>query len=240
MRFFFQLKSINGRGWHDSTLLYTGFVDAEDKKQAKIKMELEFQMKLKERIVAKEGQPTPEYKLYLVPTIPDVEEFYLTERKCIICSEVYKILDQRNLGHYASRETCSHECRSHSRPKRPEYFDSLEGYKKPVIYKITNKINGLCYIGKTKQPFTLRWWQHFFHPTGSKFHKAIQESQVHDWTFEIVEALSSQSTDEEILKKEQEWIDKMDSLLNGYNSVSSRKDNILDKNNELQMELIND
>ncbi|WP_448510938.1 GIY-YIG nuclease family protein [Immundisolibacter sp.] len=223
MKFFYQLKSINGTGWHDSTLLYTGFIEAADKKEAKAKLDNEFQMKLKERVVLKDGQKPPDYKLYLIQSSDSVIDFYLSERKCMTCSENYIILEQRNLGHHASRETCSDKCRSHNRPKVPEYFDSLDGYRKPVIYRITNKHNGKCYIGKTKQPFTLRWWQHFFHPTDSKFHKAIQESQVHDWSFEIVESIDGKATDEEIALCEQKWISNMDSIANGYNSVPSRK-----------------
>lgn len=222
-KFFFQLKAITGSGWHDSTLIYTGYVEADDKKSAKAKMDDEFQMKLKERVIAKKGQKPPEYKLYLVPADPGVEEFYLTARKCLTCGDSYTILEHRNLGHYASKEVCSTECRAHNRPKLPEYFDSTDGYQKPVIYRITNKQNGQCYIGKTKQPFTLRWWQHFFHPTDTKFHKAILETKISDWTFEIMETMESNATDSEIAEKEQFFIDKFDSLLNGYNSTSASK-----------------
>jgi rRNA maturation protein Nop10 len=221
VKFWYQLKAITGRGWHDTHLLYAGYVEAENKKEAKAKMEDEFQMKLKERIVAKEGAPLPEYKLHLVPTESYYEEHFLPERTCTVCGERYTILIQRNLGIYASKDTCSPECRVHNRPKVPEYFDSLDGYKKPVIYRISNKNTGLSYIGKTKQPFTLRWWQHFFHPTTTKFHLEIQKSQVEDWTFEIVETLAKEATDQHIAAREQFWINFYDSLNYGYNSTSA-------------------
>lgn len=225
-KFFYQLKAITGTGWHDTHLIYAGYVEAEDKKQAKIKMEHEFQMTLKERIVVKEGQKPPEYKLYLVPTDSYFEEHFLPERTCTVCGESYTILVQRNLGIYASKDTCSPECRVHNRPKVPEYFDSTDGAQKPVIYRITNKHTGLCYIGKTKQPFTLRWWQHFFHPSESKFHTAIRNSQVEDWTFEIAETLNKEATDAEIAKREQFWINLHDSLNFGYNSTSASKEDV--------------
>ncbi len=221
MKFFYQLKAITGTGWHDASHIYSGYVEAEDKKSAKKLLDEEFQTKLKEKIIRKEGAELPAYRLHLVPTEPQHEEFFLTERTCTVCTEKYTILVQRNLGEYASKETCSNTCRIHKRPKVPEYFDSLDGYHKPVIYRISNKRTGLSYIGKTKQPFTLRWWQHFFHPTESKFHKAIQNSSIEDWVFEIAETMDPKATDQEIAAREQFWINVHDALDFGYNSTAA-------------------
>lgn len=222
-KFFYQLKAITGAGWYDAAHIHSGYIEASDKKEAKKLINYEFQENLKEKIIRKEGVHPPEYRLHLVPSEPHYEEHFLTERVCEICNESYTILVQRNLGLYASKETCSPECRVHKRPKVPEYFDSLDGYQRPVIYKITNKSTGLVYIGKTKQPFTLRWWQHFFHPTDSKFHRAIKDSQIEDWLFEIAETLEKDVTDEQIAIREQFWIDLNDSHISGYNSTSAKK-----------------
>jgi hypothetical protein len=83
-----------------------------------------------------------------------------------------------------------------------------------IVYKITNKINGLMYVGKSKNYFGFRWYQHFSNNTTTKFGKAIGESEITDWTFEILE----QTHISKLTERERFWISEFDSILNGYNS----------------------
>lgn len=86
-----------------------------------------------------------------------------------------------------------------------------------VIYKITNLINGKCYIGKTvKDNAKSRWNDHIngYHPN-SLIHKAISKYGVENFTFEELEY----PTSPEILNiRERYLIKKYNSLApNGYN-----------------------
>lgn len=102
----------------------------------------------------------------------------------------------------------------------------------PVIYKITNKNNNKCYIGQTTQPFTLRWYQHMFQPSDTKFHKEIKgNSTINDWTFEIIEVLKFKREDstaerkKQLNERENHWIKFCDSINNGYNSMGETNGN---------------
>ena len=57
------------------------------------------------------------------------------------------------------------------------------------IYKITNNINGKCYVGKTKYNSVARWKDHVigYHPN-SAIHCAIAKYGVDNFTFEVIES----------------------------------------------------
>jgi hypothetical protein len=96
----------------------------------------------------------------------------------------------------------------------------------PVIYMIQNNMTKMCYVGQTTQAFTLRWYQHFFQGGKTKFHQAIKESSVMDWTFRIVEIVEidkekykkSEEVTKYITEREQFYIKHFDCINNGYNS----------------------
>lgn len=118
---------------------------------------------------------------------------------------------------------CSDTCRNLAL-----YWQSIFPYEKqqnitwleywvPVIYKITNKINWKSYIWKTHQSFTLRWWQHLKENNTEKFWKAISEWKIEDWSFEVVKVLTKEEVPE-VLKIEDEYIKKYDTVENWYNT----------------------
>lgn len=58
-----------------------------------------------------------------------------------------------------------------------------------TIYKITNKINGKCYVGQTTAPVKVRWRQHLSDSrAGSKLliHKALRKYKKNNFLFEVV------------------------------------------------------
>ena len=87
-----------------------------------------------------------------------------------------------------------------------------------MIYKITNKHNGLCYIGQTIRSFTLRWWEHIVRPSNCKFHSALKDSKISDWIFEVVEVIPS-GNKEKLDERESYWIRHYNSINNGFNTV---------------------
>lgn len=94
------------------------------------------------------------------------------------------------------------------------------------IYKITNKNNNMCYIGQTTDMKT-RWRDHMKCglgidvPANNKLYKAMMESSIEDFTFEVIEKCPSNQLNE----KEFFYISLYDSYNFGYNSNSGIKNN---------------
>lgn len=80
------------------------------------------------------------------------------------------------------------------------------------IYKITNKLNGLCYIGQSGDVFE-RWRQHCSRKNRT-LGQAIEKDGIENFIFEIVEKVESIQADE----RERYWIAYYQSYPNGYNS----------------------
>jgi hypothetical protein len=95
------------------------------------------------------------------------------------------------------------------------------------IYKITEKATGKCYVGKTRNAPFFRWWNHLKH-SSSPFGIYLQTTKLSDWTFEVLEELPSNILDTEVFKKESEYINKFNSINNGFNSVISNKSVVSD------------
>lgn len=93
-----------------------------------------------------------------------------------------------------------------------------------IIYKITNKVNGKIYIGKTKRTLEERWKQHYRDVNSKiscfKLQKAIKEFGVENF---IAEEIDSAGTNEEANEKEVYWIKFYNSMNNGYNTSPGGK-----------------
>lgn len=82
------------------------------------------------------------------------------------------------------------------------------------IYKITNKLNGQCYIGQSIN-IARRWKEHIQASISknSRLYIAMRKYTIENFTFEIVEECS----EEQLNEKEKYWINYYDSYNNGYN-----------------------
>lgn len=90
------------------------------------------------------------------------------------------------------------------------------------IYKITEKETDKSYIGKTKNAPFFRWWNHLTH-SKSPFGIYLRSTKLSDWTFEVLVELPSEIEDVEVFRIETEFIQKYDSINNGFNVVVSNK-----------------
>ena len=90
------------------------------------------------------------------------------------------------------------------------------------IYKITNKINGKCYIGQTKNHVNKRFQEHkrvsknknssiYDYP----LYRAFRKYGIENFSFEEIEKCNLDDLDE----RENYWINYFDSLCNGYNQI---------------------
>lgn len=89
------------------------------------------------------------------------------------------------------------------------------------IYKITNKINGKCYIGKSIDIYQ-RWNRHKIDSRPIQeggdtctIHNAIRKYGLNNFSFEIVEIIDLPQLNE----REKYWINFYDSYYNGYNDT---------------------
>jgi hypothetical protein len=95
---------------------------------------------------------------------------------------------------------------------------------KKGIYKITNQVDGMCYIGQSVD-IAKRWKDHakcglgIDTPASNKLYKAMQEDGLYNFSFELLEECSSDELDE----KEVFFINLYDSYHYGYNSNSGNK-----------------
>lgn len=83
------------------------------------------------------------------------------------------------------------------------------------IYKITNLINGKCYIGKTERSIAERWGEHLRHrkTLDLPLHRALNKYGIDNFQIEQIEECSSAEVD----ARENYWIMHYDSCNSGYN-----------------------
>ena len=79
------------------------------------------------------------------------------------------------------------------------------------IYKITNKLNGKCYVGSSKD-IQKRWYQHINIYKNTIIHKAINKYGCHNFEFQILERCNKRL----LIEREQFYYD---SLLPEYNMI---------------------
>lgn len=102
------------------------------------------------------------------------------------------------------------------------------------VYKITNKINNLVYIGSSNE-VERRWRQHKLASINENDHhynyplmEAFREFGINNFTFEIVETLPDWET---MIKAEHNWIKKENCVKpNGYNQTDKTDSPMFDPN----------
>lgn len=230
-QFYYQIKgrelSSYGGGWCWPPI-FSGLVEADNKKKAKIIVEEEYERKFPLRVLRKDLEN--EHYLLNIREVPADDEKTLSLfelRECMECGTKFRVIDKYNDENESNKgaDFCSRKCdRTYYDRTSYKTPTELDGNSTAVIYKIQNIKTGLVYIGKTTQVFTLRWYQHFYQNGECKFHKAIKQSSLADWQFSIIEIVKTPkdvSPVEHIRERESYWIAKHDSIENGYNSVAA-------------------
>lgn len=227
-------------GWEWPPRL-SGRIAAKDKEDVRQKLAAEFGETYPMRVLQKERAKHP-FLLYVEPMLigKPGERFIdrFIPRACAVCERVFVLNDHYNdPNKHTASDTCSAECQQdYRRQKELKAFNDGLGSRAhtPVIYCITHKPSGKRYIGKTDQAFTLRWYQHMYHPGKTLFHQLIRTSALSDWQFEVLEQVEL-SDDElrqsgwegyhlRVLQREKFWITHFDTIKNGLNSVMSYRD----------------
>jgi hypothetical protein len=218
--------------------IFSGKVTAKNKKEAKQLICEDYDKQFPLRVL-REQLDRNEYLLSIEEIKPNSHiERLFNPQSCKQCGDTFYVIDKYNDKYCTNKSSdfCTDKC--FQEHKEAHYFkrmdnDLLVGSAMPVIYKITNKVTGMVYIGKTSQVFTLRWYQHFFQFGGSKFHEAIRTSKVTDWLFEVQEIIEfpqelREMTDmnlyldqreKYIFERERHWINHYKSIESGYNTL---------------------
>lgn len=107
---------------------------------------------------------------------------------------------------------------------------------KCLIYKITNKINGKAYIGKSMEyRFEYRIKQHKNDNSDTHFSRAKRKYGFDNFEISIIEKEIDKN---EISNREKYWIEYFDTFNNGYNStIGGEGGNTFVKRTEQQMKL---
>lgn len=86
--------------------------------------------------------------------------------------------------------------------------------RKGIIYVHINKLNGKAYVGQTVQTLQKRWGRGSSYSTCPCFYKAIQKYGWDNFEHKILECGLD---DAELNEREKYWIEKYNSIQNGYN-----------------------
>lgn len=233
--YYYQIKGKTGDkdGWSNWTFppIYSGRIKAENKIEAKKMIEQNYNKHFPLRVLNKDLDSN-EFLLKIEDMTNNnylIKLFEYNECKNEECKKKFRRIDLYNDTNVKTKgmDYCSDKCREIEREKyeieriknfnNPEMDNPNGFYNIPVIYKITNKNNNMCYIGQTTQSFTLRWWQHIkWGESDCKFHKAIQKGKLTDWLFEIIEVVENRYCLDE---RESYYIKQFDSINKGYNTV---------------------
>ena len=207
---------IKGQGDSGWIPLIKYHIEAEDKKEARSKIESEFVKELPMRF--KKENVKPDSLLLQIYEHKGSEYFthdFFEDKECSVCGIEYNSVEKYNLeGKFGYDDFCSKSCYNTTIEKRDSYIDNFFIPLYITIYKITQISTGKSYIGKSKRSFTLRWWEHIKS-------KEYIESNIEDFTFQVIKTLDKNTSDEEVLKEESRLIEKYDCINNGFNTVIS-------------------
>lgn len=234
----------------DATIIYEKLIYAKDKKDVKkILMERDPQFFPENKVYEKESVKNPNQIFYvLIYPLREFEIILMNEGEwvCSGCGQKYENKYLNPPKNYTKIGKDYNFCNYYEKGRDPNIDPDIclnlfkgkveeNGIEPPdnmmfvnsdscsYIYKVTEKATGKSYIGKTKNAPFFRWWEHLKH-SRSPFGLHLRNTDLKEWTFEVLETLQPYVKEKEILRIESEYILKYDSINNGYNSVISNKD----------------
>lgn len=231
-QFYYQIKGLK-RGDEQNPSewawppVFSGLVDAVDRKEARAKIEDEYGRQFPVRVLRKDIEQHS-YLLHFREVDPT--DTYTLRRfqdtACLECGTIFKVIDKYNDFHSDnnSSDYCSARCAQDGRHRKEVDYQLVSvGRIPPVIYSVRQKSTGMVYVGQTTQPFTLRWWNHISYPSECKFHAALKKYGLADWDFSVLEVIDYpegvKGRAAFITDRERHWIDTFNSVAEGYNTV---------------------
>lgn len=232
-QYYYQIKGRSPGGEYKSAEwifppVYSGLVEAENRKEAREKVEEEYGRKFPVRVLRKDMED--HHYILQMRELNDQDQ-YLRKRfeyvTCLECGTPFRLIDRYNDSYdeCPSHDYCKQSCKEAARFRDVREFKlASEGRLPAVIYQVRQKSTGMVYIGQTTQAFTLRWWQHLTNPSDCKFHEALTKtSTITDWEFSVLEVITypdgCKNKAAFISDRERHWIETLNSISAGYNTV---------------------
>lgn len=243
-------KQPHDMNFMEATLIYEKLIYAKDKKDVKkILMERYPQFFPENKVFEKESAKNPNQIFYvLIYPLREFEIILINEGEwiCSGCGQKYENKYLNPPKNYTKIGKNYNFCNYYEKGRDPNIDPDIclnlfkgkveeNGIEPPdnmmfvtsdscsYIYKVTEKSTGKSYIGKTKNAPFFRWWEHLKH-SRSPFGLHLRNTDLKEWTFEVLETIQPYVKEKEILRIESEYILKYDSINNGYNSIISNKD----------------
>ncbi|SEI17022.1 GIY-YIG catalytic domain-containing protein [Pseudomonas asplenii] len=207
--------------------VFSGMVEAEDRKGARASVEQEYERKFPMAVMRKD-MAKHDYLLH-IQQIGEHDTYLLgrfEDRACKECGTVFKLIDKYNDPYTEtnSPDYCTEACKKAAVGRDlSEFRLASEGLSPPVIYQVRQKSTGRVYVGQTTQAFTLRWWQHLSKPSECKFHTALKATDITDWDFSVLEVIVYPDECKDraayITQREAYWVDTLSAVDTGFNTV---------------------
>jgi len=226
--FYYKIKARsdgdNGWAWPP---IHSDRIEAESREDARKLIEADYGDKF---VMKMPRKGTDKSFLLSVAPMTAYDERLFTTHKCESCGLEFRIIDKYNDPFATSKGSSTHCSRDCYLISREVMYDTTfmsesadsgnEATVGATIYCITNIATEMKYVGRTTQPFTLRWYQHIFQNRNSaaKFHVAIRATKISEWSFSVLEILPKGVSEKLIREREDYWITTMDAVSNGYNS----------------------
>lgn len=237
------VKSINSDQFYNSfgsqNIIEERLIEAKDKDEVKAFLLAKYpQFFPNNKIYSKETKDEAQFFYVVIYELFEYEKSQLTGTSwtCSYCGQQYENTyiskprtNERIFGGLmfcrSDDDFCLNEYRkkAHEGIELPDQEDYIKIDSPNYIYKVTEKATGKCYIGKTRNAPFFRWWNHLTHSCSPFGIYLRNHTKLSDWTFEVLEVLPANVSDNEIFRIESEYIRKFDSIANGYNSVISNK-----------------
>lgn len=212
-KFYYQLKVKDEQGYWSYNGFFKGLVEAENSKKAR-----EY---IKSEILDKDIKKGDDVLLTVLEITEDKKYLldFFTPRICKWCGHSYSYANNEYFGEFCCR-ACYEQFKEKDREINSEiYFSSDFNTSYPVIYRIYDKKHNKNYIGQTIRAFTLRWWEHY-----KAWINSLNDSEITDFEFSVLEVFPKGISKEDLTVKEQYYINKFDSLNNGYNSINAKSE----------------
>lgn len=204
-------------GYYSRDVVFQDIYEAPDKDAVKSLLLNDFEHMTEVRQKVNKKVEEPQFITTIFELNDHWEAIWFGKHLCIWCKNEYTKLEKAKQGQGGTAEYCSRECYAQHKAR----FELDSQYNTAWVYQITHIPTGQIYVGVTIRWLMQRWWEHLKAESGSPLHQLIKSDGPLAFTFQILEEFDRTKHNE--FEREKEWIDKLNTVLNGLNAVNGHK-----------------